>query len=361
MFTTPSLSLLPSGAWGLYGDDQLLAELRSVFTDPIQLEHLVSTAEAVRLSRVAYLRAVEDGWAIVVPPVARFFSLIVHDERLLTLLNGSTVHPDFSREIIQAFWGLVSYARMSDKDDEDYAEWTFPDVIAHFSPRDELPKPKPAPPIKPPMSDQIVPLTTAKPEMLLTAALDLRHTEYRYGETSITCDQLGALLDLSARAREFVPGAFYDTTRRPYPSAGAAYGLEIYALVARCDGLERGFYHYQPFDHHLERLTIDSNHAGRLIEAAVESTGGHVDPPQVILFVTARMERMNWKNCAYLLAHQDTGALLQNLYLAATALGLAPCALGGVPQWKFTTVFGVSPAHEPLICAFLIGSARLQN
>ncbi len=31
---------------------------------------------------------------------------------------------------------------------------------------------------------------------------------------------------------------------RPYPSGGSAYELELYLAVANCEGLARGFYHY---------------------------------------------------------------------------------------------------------------------
>ena len=33
-------------------------------------------------------------------------------------------------------------------------------------------------------------------------------------------------------------------TVRPYPSAGAGYELELYLAVDKCEGLARGFYHY---------------------------------------------------------------------------------------------------------------------
>ena len=36
---------------------------------------------------------------------------------------------------------------------------------------------------------------------------------------------------------------------RPYPSGGAAYELELYLAVNKCDGLPQGFYHYDAERH----------------------------------------------------------------------------------------------------------------
>ena len=46
---------------------------------------------------------------------------------------------------------------------------------------------------------------------------------------------------------------------RPYPSAGASYELELYLAVDKCDGLARGFYHYDAGGHAL--VPIDVPHA----------------------------------------------------------------------------------------------------
>ena len=45
-------------------------------------------------------------------------------------------------------------------------------------------------------------------------------------------------------------------TVRPYPSAGAAYELELYLAVNRCEGLARGFYHYDAGAHALAPIGV---------------------------------------------------------------------------------------------------------
>ena len=43
---------------------------------------------------------------------------------------------------------------------------------------------------------------------------------------------------------------------RPYPSGGSAYELELYLAVANCEGLARGFYHYDADRHALVPIGV---------------------------------------------------------------------------------------------------------
>ena len=45
-------------------------------------------------------------------------------------------------------------------------------------------------------------------------------------------------------------------TMRPYPSAGSSYELELYLTVANCEGLDRGFYHYDADRHALVPICV---------------------------------------------------------------------------------------------------------
>ena len=46
---------------------------------------------------------------------------------------------------------------------------------------------------------------------------------------------------------------------RPYPSAGATYELELYLAVDKCEGLARGFYHYDAGVHALTPIGVPAN------------------------------------------------------------------------------------------------------
>ena len=103
-----------------------------------------------------------------------------------------------------------------------------------------------------------------------------RHSTREFDDARpITLAELARLLDSAARVRAKWsdsldmdgggPEITYAT--RPYPSGGAAYELELYLSVANCEGLARGFYHYDADQHALTPIVVRSQH----IHAQVES------------------------------------------------------------------------------------------
>lgn len=339
----------------LYGEETLLV---TITPGRLVSEHLVDSTP-YSLSRMAYLQ-VEQGLFVVRAPRESEFNVVaqLHDARLLPLLQGQAVIPTFSQEIVDGFYTLFNDLGLTgNKFSDRYDAWTFRDRVAHFATVGQSPARYPAPPLKPSMSEQIIALSTPAPPltMSLGRALEQRRTIYQYDRAPVTIHALSDLLYHSARVKAFVRGSLYDSTVRPYPSAGATYGLEIYVWAVNCTDLS-GFFHYAPDRHVLEVLphTLSSE----LIDALIQETGSQIDAVQTALFITARMQRINWKARALALAHQDAGVLMQTIYLVATALSLAPCALGGEHQALFASGTDIAAADEPLISTFLLGASH---
>jgi hypothetical protein len=55
------------------------------------------------------------------------------------------------------------------------------------------------------------------------------------------------------------------------------------------------------------------------------------------------------------------GVLYQTMYLVATAMGLAPCALGGGDSALFSEAVGANSLEESSVGEFILGSARPQR
>jgi SagB-type dehydrogenase family enzyme len=145
--------------------------------------------------------------------------------------------------------------------------------------------------------------------------------------------------------------------QRPYPAGGQLCELEIYPLVSRCAGLEAGLYRYDSIAHRLIRLAPPHDAAERMLRHAGD-TAMLAAPPQVLLVITARAQRVLWKyeGMGYELALKNSGVLTGLMYLVATAMGLAPCALGSGDSAAFALLSGIDPLVEPYIADFAIGS-----
>ncbi|MFK4267181.1 SagB family peptide dehydrogenase [Streptomyces milbemycinicus] len=259
--------------------------------------------------------------------------------------------------------------------------WSFHELLAYdgarAGPRDRLYGPvfplrdtePPPPPVTRPATGRTIPLRrpdldrAAREDRTFTDVLESRASRRTYGERPLTRDQLGKLLYRAARVRTVLAARPeddrpYAVTSRPYPSAGSAYELELYAAVHRCQGLDRGLYHYDPLGHALTALPGTPGAVDDLLREASAATGA-APPPDVHLTLVSRIKRLSWKYAAhsYALTLKNTGVLLQTLSLVATAMGLSGCAVGGGDSETPVRAFGLAAHTEIPVGAFLLGSA----
>jgi SagB-type dehydrogenase family enzyme len=116
---------------------------------------------------------------------------------------------------------------------------------------------------------------------------------------------------------------------RPYPSAGSSYELELYLAVDKCEGLARGFYHYDAGGHALLPIDARPPEFEALLREAEFAMGASA-VPQILITIAARFGRVSWKysSIAYALILKDVGVLIQTFYMMATDMGLGGCATG---------------------------------
>jgi SagB-type dehydrogenase family enzyme len=149
---------------------------------------------------------------------------------------------------------------------------------------------------------------------------------------------------------------------RPYPAGGGIHELELYAVIGVCTDLSAGLYHYEPARHRLIRLRGRTAEVAALLGDAAASTGGPEDSVQVLLILAARFARLAWKyeSIAYALTLKHVGVLYQTMYLAATAMGLGPCAIGGGDADLFARAAGTDYFAETSVGEFLLGTPHLE-
>ena len=145
---------------------------------------------------------------------------------------------------------------------------------------------------------------------------------------------------------------------RPYPSAGASYELELYLAVDRCEGVARGFYHYDADAHALAQIEGATNELESLLMGAAYAMGVST-APQILITISARFGRVSWKysSIAYSLILKNAGVLTQTLYLMATDLGLGGCAIGIANIDLFAKMTGIEFHIEGPVGQFALGRA----
>ncbi len=198
-----------------------------------------------------------------------------------------------------------------------------------------------------------------------------RRSVRKYAAEPITDRQLGEFLYRVARVRncqhlEVATPAGpvrMDFALRPYPAGGALYELEVYVVVAACRGLSPGLYHYDGLGHRLVRRAGRTAEVERLLSDAALAAGFQATEPQVLLVLAARLPRVAWKytGLAYALVLKNVGVVLQTMYLAATAMGLAPCAVGLGDSDLFALAADADYYAETSVGEFLLGGAPVDK
>jgi len=350
------------------------------------------------LSRFAYCRKEEDQLVLESP--------LSHAKIILSGWQGaaliaelaqphdcqkiSSKIPNISEAISQLFFSLLLSSnllcevpedgKIQEEENETLAHWEFHDLLFHSRIRwgrhsnpvgktfRFLEKIEQPPIVKPKMSDDIIELYKPDLEKLkkedtpFTQVLEERKSIRGYQEdTPITAQQLGEFLYRSARTTRKIAKDYGECDHRPYANGGGRYELELYLAVNICDNLSSGFYHYRPKEHQLCRLTGRNSQVEVLIEEASLATKKQC-VPQVLIIYAARFPRVAWvyQSIAYSLILKDVGSLQQTMYLVATAMNLAPCAIGVGDAELFANLAGTDYYAESSVGEFILGSKPTQ-
>ncbi len=223
----------------------------------------------------------------------------------------------------------------------------------------------PPPAIRPSWPGPAIDLTTldTAPTSAFASLLRRRRSTRAFDDRRpITLAEVARLLGGAARiiSREPQPDEdeeeSLETAPRPYPSGGASYELELYLAVDRCEGLARGFYHYDASRHALVPIETSEHLLAAILEDAQFAMGAP-DIPQILVTMAARFSRVSWKysGFAYALVLKHVGVLMQTLYLMATEMEIGACAIGVGDIYLFAKMTGLAFHVEGSVGQIAIG------
>lgn len=345
------------------------------------------------LSRFAYFQQ-KDEQLVLESPLANS-QMVLYDWRATALLHA-LAKPNHLDELCHAFQELsqttvamflslllcnnsLAMVNQNGKTEETNSllQWEFHDLFFHTRNRQGRHanlsgayhqfkgQIEPLPAVKPAISDTIISLyqpdidALKQNDISFTRVIEERCSFRKHGKQAVTLEQLGEFLYRTARVRKIMGTDQhpYERSNRPYPSSGACYELELYLVVNVCKGLPSGLYHYSPKEHTLEKLTNRTHEVEKLLEDAYSSVAQQAQP-QILIVLTARFQRVMWRynSMAYAAILKNVGVLYQNMYLVATAMKLAPCALGGGNSDLFAVAAGTDYYAETSVGEFILGS-----
>lgn len=181
----------------------------------------------------------------------------------------------------------------------------------------------------------------------LEEAVQARRSRREYLPGPLSLEELSRLLYAAQGITD--PRGF-----RAAPSAGALYPIETYVVVHEVAGLEPGLYHYAVADHALEQVRAADLRPGLVVAGLGQEMLGEA---QACLILTAIFQRTRWRyrERAYRYVLLEAGHIGQNVYLAATSMGLGACAVGAFLDDQVNDLLGVDGQEEAAVYLLAVG------
>jgi SagB-type dehydrogenase family enzyme len=182
--------------------------------------------------------------------------------------------------------------------------------------------------------------------------INRRRSHRAFGERPLTQQELSNLLHYAGGITAPEMGG---EGLRAGPSAGALYPIEMYPVVRQVEGLEPGIYHYRFHDHALD-LVIPGDLNARLGEACAGQHWLARAPIAVVLAAVLGRTEAKYGERGYRYVLLDCGHISENLYLAATAMGLGACAVGAFEDERVNALLGLDGEQESALLVLPVGS-----
>lgn len=190
--------------------------------------------------------------------------------------------------------------------------------------------------------------------------MDARRSYREPGPAPLSLEALSAVLWRVARHRADRFPRHTGLAPRNQPGGGALGEMEYYVAVNRCQGLERGFYFYDGYDHLLAPIGASTGALDRYLDAVSGNMMVEDARPDCVIVLATQHARLSkkYRGLAYRLTLLHVGVAYEALYLAGTELGLSPCAIGAGEMGYFQALTGREPHEETSVGEFVLNGPR---
>ncbi|CAB49813.1 SagB/ThcOx family dehydrogenase [Pyrococcus abyssi] len=177
-----------------------------------------------------------------------------------------------------------------------------------------------------------LPRPKTKGNVSLEEAIFKRRSIRKYLSEPISLEELSQILWAAAGVNSW--------GKRNYPSAGARYPLEVYAVVGNVEGIKPGIYYYNWREHSLV-LVREGDIRKELYRACLEQECVLNAPVSIVIVAHYERTTSKYGERGIRYVHLDCGHMGQNIYLQATALNLGTVAVGAFRDDEVRKVLGV--------------------
>lgn len=195
-------------------------------------------------------------------------------------------------------------------------------------------------------------LSEYKTRSELEKILMSRKSQRNFSGKGVSLSDISYILQFSAGIRE-KKVLNWNSTTRPYPSAGARYPCEIYPIIFNVKGINPGIYHYDFKEHYLELLLPD-----QFNKKFVSLTGTKwVEDASLLILITSILGRSKVKYGLRAYRHTliEAGHIGQNIYLTAIKRGLKCSAMGGYLDEEVEKMLDIDGKKEFVTYLLAIG------
>ncbi len=142
---------------------------------------------------------------------------------------------------------------------------------------------------------------------------------------------------------------------RASPSSGALFSTELYVAARAVPGLAPGLWHYDSQSHALERLRETS--ADELLLGAIADDAVRDAPALVAATAIFRRSGHKYRDRTYRYVLADLGHALENLRVAASALGVHARFVAAFDEARAAQALGVDEAEEGVLAVIALGAS----